>query len=90
MIIAIKVSRRNMFGWPKNIAAAGALEALIKEASDDILLIKATNNHITQQIIPIIEDMAIAIPKKVATPFPPLNLSQIGKQWPTKALKAEN
>ena len=90
MIIAMKVSRRNMFGWPKNTAAAGALKALIKEASDDILLINATNNHITHQIIPIIEDMAIAIPKKVATPFPPLNLSQIGKQWPTKALNAEN
>jgi hypothetical protein len=76
-------------GWPKNIAAAGALVALIKEASDDILFIKATNNHTKQQIIPIVKDKAIATPKKVATPLPPLNLSQTGKQWPAKALKAE-
>lgn len=83
------ISRRIVFGWPRNIAAIGALAALVKDASEDILLSPATNNQIKQQIIPIIKDSAIVTPRNVATPLPPLNLSHIGKQWPNKALKAE-
>ena len=78
-----------VFGWPRNIAAIGALAALVKDASEDILLRIATNNQTKQQIIPIIKDSAIVTPRNVATPLPPLNLSHIGKQWPNKALKAE-
>ena len=68
----------------------GALKELTRDASDDIRFIKATNSHTKQQITPIRKDKAIATPKKVATPLPPLNLSQIGKQWPIKAPKAES
>ena len=82
-------SRIIVFGWPSNMAAIGALAALVKDASEDILLSPATNNQIKQQIIPIIKDSAIVTPRNVATPLPPLNLSHIGKQWPNKALKAE-
>ena len=78
-----------VFGWSRKIAAIGALAALVKDASEDILLSPATNNQIKQQIIPIIKDSAIVTPRNVATPLPPLNLSHIGKQWPNKALKAE-
>ena len=83
------ISRIIVFDWPKSIAAIGALAALIKDASEEILLSTATNNQTKQQIIPIIEDNAIVAPRNVATPLPPLNFSQIGKQWPTKALKTE-
>ena len=83
------ISRIIVFGLPKSIAAIGALAALVKDASEDILLSTATNNQTKQQIIPIIKDNAIVAPRNVATPLPPLNLSHIGKQWPNKALKAE-
>ena len=89
--INVKItSKPKEFGWPRNIAAMGALKELTKDASEDVLLIKATNSHTKQQITPSIKDKAIATPKNVATPLPPLNLSQIGKQWPTKAQKAES
>ena len=82
------ISRIIVFGWPRNIAAIGALAALVKDASEDILLSTATNNQTKQQIIPILKDNAIVAPRNVATPLPPPNFSQIGKQWPIKALKA--
>ena len=84
------LSKPKAFGWPRNIAAMGALKELTRDASEDIRLIKATNSHTKQQITPSIKDKANATPKKVATPLPPLNLSQIGKQWLTKAQKAES
>ena len=83
------ISRIIVFSWPRNRAAIGALAALVKDASEDILFSKATNSQTKQQIIPIRKDNAIVAPRNVATPLPPLNLSHIGKQWPTKALKAE-
>ena len=83
------ISRIIVFGWPKSIAAIGALAAQAKDASEDIRLTTATNNQTKQQIIPTIKDNAIVAPRNVATPLPPLNFSQIGKQWPTKALKTE-
>ena len=83
------ISRIIVFSWPRNIAAIGALAALVKDASEDILLSTATNIQTKQQIIPIIKDNAIVAPRNVATPLPPLNFSQIGKQWPTKVLKTE-
>ena len=83
------MSRIIAFGWLRNIAAIGALAALVNDASEDILLSTAINSQTKQQIIPIIKDNAIVAPRNVATPLPPLNLSQIGKQWPAKALKAE-
>lgn len=89
--ITVKIlSKPKAFGWPRNIAAMGALKELTRDASEDIRLIKATNSHTKQQITPSIKDKAIATPINVATPLPPLNLSQIGKQWPTKAPKAES
>ena len=33
-------------------------------------------------------DKANKTPRYVATPFPPLNLNQIGKMWPKKTIKA--
>ena len=84
-----RTSKIIVFGWLRNIAAIGALAELVKDASEDIFLTKATNNQTKQQIIPIIKDKEIVTPRNVATPLPPLNLSHIGKQWPAKALKAE-
>ena len=83
------ISRIIVFSWPRNIAASGALAALVKDASEDILFSKATNSQTKQQIIPIRKDNAIVAPRNVATPLPPLNFSHIGKQWPTKALRAD-
>ena len=89
--ITVKIlSKPKAFGWPRNIAAMGALKELTKDASEDIRLIKATNSHTKQQITPSIKDRVIATPKKVATPLPHLNLSQIGKQWQKKKKKAES
>ena len=85
----MRTSKIIAFGWLRNIAAIGALAALVKDASEDIFLTTATNNQTKQQIIPIRKESAIVAPRNVATPLPPLNFSQIGKQWPTKALKAE-
>ena len=80
MIPTKSISRIIVFSWPRNIAAIGALAALVKDASEDIFLTKATNNQTKQQIIPIIKDKEIVTPRNVATPLPPLNLSHIGKQ----------
>ena len=85
----MRTSKIIAFGWLRNIAAIGALAELVKDASEDIFLTTATNNQTKQQIIPTIKDNAIVAPRNVATPLPPLNLSHIGKQWPTNALKAE-
>ena len=85
-----RTSKIIIFGWSRNIAAIGALAELVKDASEDICLTTATNNQTRQQIIPIINDKASIAPRNVATPFPPLNLSHIGKQWPIRALKAES
>ena len=42
-----------------------------------------------QNIIPNLKDNARIIPKYVATPFPPLNLSQTGNIWAIKQINAE-
>ena len=54
----------------------------------DIELILNTfviNTHTNSATIPIFRLSDKITPNPVATPFPPLNLSQIGKQWPTTA-----
>ena len=84
-----EVIRIILFGWPRNTVAIGALTAQIKDASEDILLARATNNQTKQHVIPTKKDKAIVTPKKVATPLPPLNFNHIGKQCPTIAPKAE-
>ena len=59
------------------------------EDTDEYLNINNTATHVNINKIAQGNDKANKIPKYVATPFPPLNLSHIGKQWPIKALKAE-
>ena len=59
--ITVKIlSKPKAFGWPRNIAAMGALKELTRDASEDIRLIKATNSHTKQQTTPSIKDKAIA------------------------------
>ena len=43
------------------------------------------STHINSATIPINRLRDKITPNPVATPLPPLNLSQIGKQWPTTA-----
>ena len=57
---------------------------LIDEISADkelILKIKNTKIQIVNRQEPIKKSIDNITPKEVAIPFPPLNLSQIGKQW---------
>tara|TARA_B100001769_G_C22000423_1_gene537612 strand:- start:76 stop:255 length:180 start_codon:yes stop_codon:yes gene_type:complete len=49
------------------------------EARDENLNKNKITNQLIANIIPNLKDKAIIIPKYVATPLPPLNLSQIGK-----------
>ena len=53
-----------------------------------ILLRKAVKTQVKHIRIPAGQYNAREIPINVATPFPPLNLSHIGKQCPKKELKA--
>ena len=46
--------------------------------------IVADNSQIIQVINPNNKLIELTIPMYVATPFPPLNLNQIGKQCPMK------
>lgn len=89
-MIAKKINNALTCGLFKTKAEIGALVALIKEESEDILARRATNNQTQQQIAPIGKDKATVMPKKVATALPPLNFSQIGKQWPSRAPIAAN
>ena len=54
--------------------------AEIKADNDDMRKITADNNQIMHIIIPEVKFIEITIPMYVATPFPPLNFNQIGKQ----------
>ena len=45
-----------------------------REAKDDFFDIMASKSQVKQTIKPLIKFIAKIIPKKVATPFPPLNL----------------
>ena len=58
---------------------------LVDEISADkelILKIKKTKIQIVNRHKPIKKSIDNITPKEVATPFPPLNFSQIGKQCP--------
>ena len=57
--------------------------------TEEYLKIVVVINHTTTKIIPNIKEIPKIIPKYVATPFPPLNLSQTGKIWPMKHIKAD-
>lgn len=60
----------------------GAIAVAINADSDDILKIMAVISHDKHAAIPVIGTAASKTPNVVATPFPPLNLSQIGKLCP--------
>lgn len=62
----------------KNNAVSGVKIAAIIAEREDILDIKATINQTNAINIPIIQHDARRKPKKVATPFPPLNFSHTG------------
>ena len=50
----------------------------VKEDIDEVFEISAVIIHIIKNIKPNFKDMAKLIPKYVAIPLPPLNLSHIG------------
>ena len=52
------------------------------EPSDTILDIAIIANAKTKHISPIFQLTIKSTPSDVATPFPPLNLKNIGKVWP--------
>ena len=69
------------FSYLKNIK----IGKLVDEISADkelILKIKNTKIQIVNRNKPIKKSIDNITPKEVAIPFPPLNLSQIGKQCP--------
>ena len=55
------------------------------EDRDEYLNIRETVSHVNTNRRPNCIDRASKIPRYVATPFPPLNFSQIGKTCPKKA-----
>jgi len=60
------------------------LMLLISAENDEILLKNAVSTQVRHIKIPAGQESAREIPIKVATPFPPLNLSHSGKQCPKK------
>ena len=58
--------------------------AEINADRDDMRDVVADNSQIIQVINPNNKLIEITIPMYVATPFPPLNFNQIGKQCPMK------
>ena len=58
--------------------------AEINADRDDMRDIVADNSQIIQVINPNNKLIELTIPMYVATPFPPLNFNQIGKQCPMK------
>ena len=66
------------FEWFKENAISGVKVAAAIAARDDIRDIKATTNQTNPVSEATTHYETIRKPKKVATPFPPLNLSQIG------------
>ena len=63
--------------WKNEII--GIKDIVIKEEIEDVLKIRAASNHNAKKDTPRSSDTAKQIPKYVAIPFPPLNLSQTGK-----------
>lgn len=57
----------------------------VRAAKDEIRAARKERSHVRQAIKPVIGVAAKRMPSAVATPLPPLNLSQMGKQWPTIA-----
>ena len=59
------------------------------DESDEYLDKRKTNSQDIQNIKPKIKFILKRIPTYVATPFPPLNLSQIGNTCPKNTLKED-
>ena len=76
------------FSFIKDITNT-VIEAKIED-KEEYLNIKATviQDNINSKVK--LCDRANKIPKKVATPFPPLNFNHIGKICPRKTSNAEN
>lgn len=60
------------------------MEAADSELKDDFFDIKATNNQEKINIIAELKEKEKSMPINVATPLPPLSLSQTGNIWPIK------
>ena len=52
------------------------------DANDEYLNNRATNIQVNKATMLNVGDKTIKIPKKVATPLPPLKLKKIGNIWP--------
>ena len=56
---------------------------------EEYFVIKAINNQAKQKNNPSLSDKAKTIPRRVATPFPPLNFIQTGNICPRKVRSPE-
>src|SRR5690348_14172770 len=54
-------------------------------ATDEIRIVRNSRSQTIAKTMAAIGSRAISTPRKVATPFPPLNLSHTGSMWPTRA-----
>lgn len=61
-------------GMPSRANHIGDMTAAISAASDEILKIRATTNHVKQAAMPAGQNRAKRVPRNVATPLPPLKL----------------
>jgi len=59
------------------------------EDREEYLLKNKIISHEIENVKANFREMAIIIPRYVATPFPPLNFSQIGKICPMKQERAD-
>ena len=60
----------------------------IIDDKEEYLKIYKIINQIIPNIKARLKEKPKIIPKKMATPLPPLNFSQIGYMWPIKQIKA--
>ena len=66
--------------WPQTLLQLQRWRQLPSALADDILVAKKTASQTPQNNKPNIHDQPKVTPKPVATPLPPLNLSQTGKR----------
>ena len=67
-----------MLRWPKSRSQTGDSAAATSAESDEMRVIAAVTAQVAQAARPTGQASASSVPRKVATPLPPLNPSQTG------------
>src|SRR5690606_7033654 len=73
--VASVTIRITMLPWPRSAAQMNAVAEATSAESDEIRLTSAVASHVAQAASPTGKASARSVPRKVATPLPPLNFS---------------